>query len=1796
MVVDSSIAHFDRPTPQMIPVLVRLFLIPLLLVPSLVTAQTMIAGRNPLVDDGDPDDWSSLIVMTPAITGPGGGIEQGTVTIFNFWADSSRADGLHHVTPILVRRSGGSYRIAGIGATRSPLSGGAKSEPFALSAGSDRVDLSGAAAYHIAVLQQWSGGDDDGGSLIPSGESGGGGMFLENTVGPSHVPARGDIVGNNFASGPGGRNYSFNFEIEFAASPQPPTDISLIAGDLFPGLPVGTGFGVLASVDPNANDTHTYSLVINPGGVFAIDGDQLKPAAPVGPVGTNYTIRVRSTDSGMLSFEKDLNLSVVAALPPSDLTLSGMSLNTRSPAGALVGTLDSVDGNKGDQHIYSLVAGVGDEGNGLFTIVNDNELRLAEPVPAGHASLDLRIRTTDLSGASHEKSFRIEVLAPSLRINEFLASNTDGIQDEDRDSSDWIEIYNGQDVTVNLDGWSLTDDRGDLAKWRFPSVELQPDDYLVVFASGKNRARAGRELHANFELGSGGEFLALVMPDGVTIADQYAFAPQFPDLSFGYSGSRTDQGFLVPTAGTRNGRAFEFGLNEVSFSSGRGFYEERFRVRLTSAVPGSTIRYTTDGSKPSATNGSIYGEPILIRPDPLGDDRGTRIVRAIAIHPSAAVQKVDTHTYLFVNGAAGPSTDGVVGQTVFRSSITNHPTYGPLMDDALLAQPAISIVGGLPGSVESERSVEFFTPDGSEAGFQIDCGVKLVGGHSVGSPKNNFRLYFRGEYGNSKLRYDLFKDHPYSTGATDVFDRLNLRSGSHDSFFWLANPGNPSNSGGPQRGDAQYLRNRWIADMQFLMGHESLHGRWAHLYVNGAYHGHYHLHEWPNDDFLASYLPGEAVDYEYTNGANTSKAGSDNWQAAWSALKSAANTNYGAAMRWIDLENLADYQLLNFYAGNPWDWNPNQNWMAGGPNRSGSPSGGWKFFGWDSDICLQDPAANVLQKDVPDGLFGIMMRDEDFRVLFRDRVYKHCFHRGVLTSRRVAGAHRFRADQIRTSIIAETARWQGGAASPPWDRDGEWQAELNRMAGYFLVRTDNLLNQLRARPDWYPLEAPEFDQRGGFVAAGHTPSLSAPSGRIYYTTDGSDPRLSRGTVNPSAEVFQAGKIVIDSATVLRTRVFNGSTWSALNEAGFVIIGTQPAATSNITISEVNYHAYDLDDYEYIEFKNTSAASVDFGGVTISEAVDFTFPLGSVVPPGGHIVVVEDAASFASRYSTVISPWYFPGIVVGGEWSGMLRNNSEAIVVNDASGDPLLTVNYKDAGSWPGRADGRGSAAELIDPAAIAEVLPDKNLDLDKGNNWRPTSEFHGSPGRDGAGADNRVVFNEILSNPNPPGVDAFELLNTQSGAIGIGEWFVSDDADDFRKFRLPAGTSIAGDGLLLFDENTFNNPADPNSLVPFALSGSKGDDLFLLEPDLSGNLLRFVDRAEFGAAAQGESLGRWPDGNSGDFYPMVAQTLGELNSTGGNSVRVGSVVLVEIHYNPEGPDQGREFISICNAGPAAENLQNWQLRGEVDFDFSAATTLQPGAFLVIVDFDPADAPALNAFRAEYGLDLVVPIVGPWTDGGAVPTRLSDGGGAVRLLRPDAFVIPGDGSPAFYPMLGEDLVNYNDLPPWPLSPDGAGASLVRIDVAHYGDDPLNWEASSAPLSGVSYETWAANTFPAGTAPADRLAEADPDLDGLTNFGEFGFVLDPLNGGARSVASVESAPTGDAVLIRYRRRPGAHFLRYAVGISSDLVAWDYGESALEFVSATPQPDGSVEVTMRHPNPLPPPRFFQVRVWGD
>ncbi|MCP4193759.1 MAG: hypothetical protein GY768_24365 [Planctomycetaceae bacterium] len=166
-------------------------------------------------------------------------------------------------------------------------------------------------------------------------------------------------------------------------------------------------------------------------------------------------------------------------------------------------------------------------------------------------------------------------LLAGVVISEFLASNDNLLRDEDRNRSDWIELLNTNSEQVNLEGWFLTDDPNDLDRWKFPDVNLNPNERVVVFASEKTRTSPDGELHTNFRLKASGDYLALVQPDGLTVEFDFGptYPPQIPDVSFGLPQPTSEANvispgdssrLLIPTEGN-GGSNLELSWTEAGF-------------------------------------------------------------------------------------------------------------------------------------------------------------------------------------------------------------------------------------------------------------------------------------------------------------------------------------------------------------------------------------------------------------------------------------------------------------------------------------------------------------------------------------------------------------------------------------------------------------------------------------------------------------------------------------------------------------------------------------------------------------------------------------------------------------------------------------------------------------------------------------------------------------------------------------------------------------------------------------------------------------------------------------------------------------------------------------------------------------------------------------------------------------------------------------------------------------------------------------------------------------------------------
>ncbi|MBN1674756.1 MAG: lamin tail domain-containing protein [Kiritimatiellae bacterium] len=1095
---------------------------------------------------------------------------------------------------------------------------------------------------------------------------------------------------------------------------------------------------------------------------------------------------------------------------------------------------------------------------------------------------------------------------------------------------------------------------------------------------------------------------------------------------------------------------------DTTFSADRGFYDSPFTVTIATATAGATIRYTTDGSQPTESTGTVGGT------DAAAVSIGTTTcLRAAAFRGGYESTDVDTQTYIFLDDviaqphrpagypskwqctdASLPSAQRIITADYQMDPDVVNPSPSA-MKEALRDIPTLSLtltrgeMFGSAGSIyhnfegdktgsERHASLELIYPDGRE-GFQLDCAVRP---HSHARWKRSFKLLFRQEFGPAKLSYDIFKDAPQNAdSATDRFDKLILRAGNNDSWHAWHDGTNLTT----------YTRDQLVRDSQIAVNGFGCHGDYMHLYLNGLYWGLYNVVERTDEAWTSEYFGGEKEDWFAINhgGDITETAGSD---ARWDSMLSLATTrnmvnagDYALLGQYLDVPAFADYIGLLSFCGTG-DW-PANNWYAGNRNE---PSGPALFFVWDAEdsFILKDgrssdgawlhPNLDTVTNAwglVPlAALWTALTNSAEFRLAFADSVYANGFNGGPLAEANVHARFQTINARIEKAITAESARWGDGERWPPGAPDGytctkqDWISATNAFHSHIDGNVARFVNVLRnVTPRLYPsVDPPGFQQHGGAIGSGFRLTMSAASGySVYYTTDGSDPRHANGS---PAGTRYAGPLTLSTTTHVQARAYkSNNTWSALHAATY----NYTAHYGAIRLTEIMYNPLGGADYEFIEITNTGSATRGLSRMRFTNGLRYTFPPGAQLAGGASLVLARNADAFAGRY---------PGTAVFGQYLGGLDNGGERITLSDGDGRTVASVRYNDKAPWPEAADGdgyslvaAGTTGDPDDPAA-----------------WRASNLVGGSPGYDD-GEPHRVVINEALTHTDLPQVDAVELYNAGSAAVDIGGWYLSDSEIEYRKFRIPNGTVIGAGAYAVFDEGDFN--IDTNHPACFALS-SHGDEVYLTAWDANTNLL-YLAEARFGGAPNGVAFGRYvTTGGDTDFVAQrIAHTLGAANAP----PLIGSVVISEVMYHPA--DGGDEYLELYNRSgdgvalyDPANPTHTWELSGAVSFPFPTSATIAAGAYVLVVPTDP------GAFRSKYSIPGDVQIFGPYTG------VLDNGGESVKLWRPDT------PDPEGVPYILVDRVKYSDNSPWPESTDGGGPSLERQAADAYGNDPVNWTAS------------------------------------------------------------------------------------------------------------------------------------------
>ena len=538
------------------------------------------------------------------------------------------------------------------------------------------------------------------------------------------------------------------------------------------------------------------------------------------------------------------------------------------------------------------------------------------------------------------------------------------------------------------------------------------------------------------------------------------------------------------TPGAENAIRFDGITADTKFSTDRGIHETAFDLTISTGTAEATIRYTLDGSRPNPGVGQVYSGPIPIT--------GTTIVRAIAHKTGFRPTNVDTHTYIF--------PEDVIDQSRMRPAITQSPIYGPQMLDSLKAVPTISLVtdntGFLnesAGNIRSEHqtSVEMIFPDGTP-GFQEEGGLSNYGGRYTNFRKKSFRVAFRTEFGATKLKYPIFDGFEYENfPPADEFDVINLRSGSHD----MASRG-------------AYMSNRFTDDSMIEMGNIAPHGRFVHVYLNGNYWGQYHLRERWSADMAQSYYGGPEADYEAVNANDNFVNDEEVYDGPgdfWAETKSlvAGADPFANSQDHLDVANIIDFMLL-WVSGNS-----ESEFRNFGSRAQGVP---FKFMIKDADGYLRGASPSKASHAGPLSVMSRMSSDPEFKILLADRIHEHFFNDGALTPGKNIARLQRRVDEARLGFTSEGARWGDVFREP-----ASWESyQTNLVKYHFPGLAQTMIGRFKSNGIYPNIIAPVFSQNGGSIPVGGGITMATGATAIYYTLDGSDPRLPGGAIAPGA--------------------------------------------------------------------------------------------------------------------------------------------------------------------------------------------------------------------------------------------------------------------------------------------------------------------------------------------------------------------------------------------------------------------------------------------------------------------------------------------------------------------------------------------------------------------------------------------------------------------------------------------------------------------------------------------------------
>ena len=571
--------------------------------------------------------------------------------------------------------------------------------------------------------------------------------------------------------------------------------------------------------------------------------------------------------------------------------------------------------------------------------------------------------STDKSGADGDIS--------KIIINEICAKNKSNLKDKSGDYPDWVELYNPTDKVVNLAGAGISDDAEKPLKWVFPSVNIQPKGYLIVFCSDKDTTSP--ELHTNFKISGGNEEILLSTADGKKI-DSVVVPTLDDDETYGVHTDSTLK-ILSATPGADNAgskTARDAGVTAPIFSKDSGFYSSTITLSMT-APSGTTIYYTTDGSVPT-TSSQKYSSELSIKDRssekavlmykkgtiadrnsegfPKEEFEKATVVRAIAVDEKGNKSPVTTATYFIGSKILDKYKSVSVISVVSDPKDLYDNAKGIFVAGDVFTQwrkdhPTAELDGSAQGNYnqrgrewERDAHIDYFVNGAFE--FGNDVGIRTHGGWSRNSQQKSLKFYFRSDYGASKLKYELFPSNRnyYNNKKVTEYKRFMIRNGGNDSFLLL-------------------YKDPWtqacLRNFPFATQADKL----CICFLDGEYWGVYTLNEVYDNNYIEENYGIDADDAIMIK-VGELEEGIDSDKTLWDeAVKFVKNSdmskaeNYKKACELFDIDSFAEYIAAELYIGNEdWLWNNWATFRSRTVTDEKYHDGKWRFMMYDTEFSM----------------------------------------------------------------------------------------------------------------------------------------------------------------------------------------------------------------------------------------------------------------------------------------------------------------------------------------------------------------------------------------------------------------------------------------------------------------------------------------------------------------------------------------------------------------------------------------------------------------------------------------------------------------------------------------------------------------------------------------------------------------------------------------------------------------------------------------------------------------------------